>query len=149
MQTKICCRCKREKAIGEFYKHSRDGCQSMCKLCCKARSKTEAFKQYQRAYQREYSKKPEVKSKLRESKAQYRQRIDVRIKNLARRYTNLAILRGELTREPCATCGKEQGEAHHLDYEQPLMIVWLCEECHRKLHFNLKQGRMPDEKHNS
>lgn len=142
MQTKICCRCKQEKAVSEFYKHSRDGYQPMCKLCCKARSKTEDFKRYQREYQRVYSKKPEVKSKIQENKAKYRVRLDVRIKNLARRYTNLAVLRGELTREPCAICGKEQGEAHHLDYRKPIMIVWLCADCHRELHFKLKQGKL-------
>ena len=45
---------------------------------------------------------------------------------------------GELQREPCALCGQEQGEAHHLDYNEPLLIVWLCGECHRKVHIEDK-----------
>lgn len=25
-------------------------------------------------------------------------------------------------------------QAHHVDYDNPLMIVWLCIKCHRKVH---------------
>lgn len=45
-----------------------------------------------------------------------------------------AIRAGRINREPCASCGKSQVEAHHEDYSQPLLIVWLCPDCHRNIH---------------
>lgn len=36
-------------------------------------------------------------------------------------------------------CGKEQSEAHHLDYEQPLMVMWLCSDCHTQIHRLLEE----------
>lgn len=144
MKSKICGRCKQEKPISEFFKSTRDGYGSYCKDCLKEYAKEYNQKTgYYTRYQREYQKKPEVRKRRNEKRAEYRQRIDIRIKNLARKYTNLAILRGELTREPCAFCGKEQGEAHHLDYNQPLLIVWLCSDCHRELHYTIKKGEIP------
>lgn len=35
----------------------------------------------------------------------------------------------------CETCGTDKRiEAHHLDYDDPLNVIWLCNECHRELH---------------
>jgi hypothetical protein len=31
---------------------------------------------------------------------------------------------------------------HHRDYEQPLMIVWLCRSCHRREHIDIRNGRL-------
>ncbi len=25
------------------------------------------------------------------------------------------------------------GEAHHVDYERPFLVAWLCQSCHRKV----------------
>ena len=46
---------------------------------------------------------------------------------------------GRINREPCALCGQEQGEAHHEDYNEPLLIVWLCKQCHHQVHNLLKK----------
>lgn len=45
-----------------------------------------------------------------------------------------AINAGTVVRKSCIRCGAAKSEAHHLDYERPLLIVWLCMPCHRRMH---------------
>lgn len=53
----------------------------------------------------------------------------------ARNLTQAAIRRGRIQRKPCECCGGEtQVEAHHDDYTQPLVVRWLCNQCHRDWH---------------
>ena len=141
MNTKRCGKCGQTKPVSEFFKskNQKDGYRSRCKSChmedCKAYAQTGYYKRYNR----EYERKPEVRERRKLTKVEYRQRTDVRIKNMARSYTNHLIRAGKLNREPCAFCGKEQAESHHIDYTQPLIIVWLCADCHREIHINLKE----------
>ncbi|KKM98736.1 hypothetical protein LCGC14_1154820 [marine sediment metagenome] len=149
MDTKICNKCKQEKLVSEFYKSKTDkgGYRWSCKSCCreatKIYAKTGYFvrynrQYYQRAEVKEHINSPEFKERVSVKLREYNQNPDVRIKNMARWYSNNRIRAGELQREPCALCGQEQGEAHHLDYNEPLLIVWLCGECHRKVHIEDK-----------
>jgi len=39
---------------------------------------------------------------------------------------------------PCKTKG------HHVDYNFPLQIVWLCHSCHRQFHSNKLKGIKDD-----
>ncbi len=41
--------------------------------------------------------------------------------------------------ERCADCGElsDKIRAHHEDYTQPLDVLWLCRECHRRRHARL------------
>ena len=52
--------------------------------------------------------------------------------------------KGRIRREPCQFCGAEEStwgkarkagpiEAHHVDYAQPFLVVWVCFTCHRKV----------------
>lgn len=54
-----------------------------------------------------------------------------------------ALKRGEITRpEACEDCGAtgtmKNGrtiiQAHHVDYNKPLEVNWLCQRCHHKWH---------------
>jgi hypothetical protein len=56
-----------------------------------------------------------------------------RAKANARAYTQVLLKRGELVKEPCR-CGETNVEAHHPDYSQPRLVIWLCRACHRALH---------------
>lgn len=47
---------------------------------------------------------------------------------------NVAVMRGELVRQPCIECGEVKVEAHHFDYYQPLDVVWLCRLHHVEVH---------------
>lgn len=50
-----------------------------------------------------------------------------------RSYTNVLVRRGVIRRQPCAACGAE-AQAHHPDYSDPRLVIWLCQEHHRAEH---------------
>lgn len=45
-----------------------------------------------------------------------------------------ALRLGVIERQPCAVCGHEKAEAHHPNYDQPLVVKWLCRAHHKQLH---------------
>ncbi len=49
-------------------------------------------------------------------------------------YANVYKRRGRLKPEMCANCGAEKAEKHHENYDKPLIVVWLCRDCHLKRH---------------
>jgi len=65
-----------------------------------------------------------------------------RRKASCRAYTRVLIRRGHLIRKPCETCGIEPAQAHHPDYSNPRLVVWLCEDHHRQLHWRLREAPM-------
>lgn len=121
METKICGKCKREKPISDFYKSKRDRYRSRCKACGKEDNREYAKTGYYQRYFQKYSKRPYARSKY-----------------LARQYKHTALQSGKIEKQPCAICGQEQVQGHHLDYNKPLLIVWLCPKCHRELHELIK-----------
>ncbi len=46
------------------------------------------------------------------------------------------ILSGKVIKpKKCISCGKvKKLEGHHIDYDKPLEVLWLCRSCHCKLH---------------
>jgi hypothetical protein len=52
----------------------------------------------------------------------------------ARAYANVYLRRGKIERGPCADCGKPGMHMHHADYDKPLEVTWLCDECHGARH---------------
>ena len=151
---KVCGNCKRELDVTEFYKHSRDGYQSVCKECKRelgrAYNKTPRRKEYNQqfikklideGYYQNYAQKPEVKARRARQQREYSQNPKLRIRYFARWYAKRMIRNGTIEKEPCAICGKEQVEAHHPDYNEPLLIVWLCKDCHREIHKAKAEGK--------
>lgn len=51
----------------------------------------------------------------------------------ARSALNHAIRDGLMTRKNCEICNRK-AEAHHIDYNKPLVVKWLCFYHHRKEH---------------
>lgn len=45
-----------------------------------------------------------------------------------------ALRRGLLERKPCEVCGAEKTDAHHPDYDRPMLVQWLCRLHHRAVH---------------
>ncbi len=53
-----------------------------------------------------------------------------------------AIKKGVLIPQPCENCGvvgtfadgRNKVQAHHEDYNKPLEVRWLCQECHHEWH---------------
>jgi hypothetical protein len=48
--------------------------------------------------------------------------------------TQTAIRHGLLVPEPCEVCGETKVDAHHSDYNRPLVVRWLCRKHHKALH---------------
>jgi arylsulfatase A-like enzyme len=76
----------------------------------------------------------EAKKRAAERMREYRKNPETRKRNLARWMLNRKKQSGAIHSEPCTFCGKEETQAHHPDYDKPLLIVWLCGDCHRKVH---------------
>jgi len=51
-----------------------------------------------------------------------------------RKVTRRQIERGVLVREPCFVCGSVDVEAHHVHYDLPISVTWLCKKHHKELH---------------
>lgn len=45
-----------------------------------------------------------------------------------------AIAKGLIIRKACEVCGARQTDAHHDDYNKPLVIRWLCRKHHFEWH---------------
>ena len=161
MDRKTCAKCKVEKPVSEFYRRL-NGYQSGCKPChledgkaYRKEHKSELKEKHKGYYskpevkerRREYRSRTEIKKKAQEYDCnpvvkerrngrmrEYRKRPEVTVKIFARNYLNNALRDGRINKEPCALCGLEQAQGHHPDYNQPLLIVWLCRQCHSKLH---------------
>jgi hypothetical protein len=89
---------------------------------------------YFREYYKEYEKRPGVRERKLAQSRGYGERPEDKFKNRVRTRTNHFIRNGTLQREPCVVCGVEPSVAHHLDYDKPDLILWLCPEHHRKIH---------------
>jgi hypothetical protein len=44
------------------------------------------------------------------------------------------LRRGLVQPQPCEVCGETKAEAHHPDYDRPLMVQWLCRVHHKQVH---------------
>jgi len=51
-----------------------------------------------------------------------------------------AIRRGLVTPQPCEECGTERAEAHHPDYDRPMVVRWLCRRHHKAEHRKARRG---------
>lgn len=55
-----------------------------------------------------------------------------------------AIKAGTLKREVCELCGRDETEGHHDDYDEPLVVRWLCRSHHTLVHKALNDARPAD-----
>ena len=61
-----------------------------------------------------------------------------RKKDNCKSYANTYLKRGKILKLPCKICSSKKSEMHHIDYNKPLIIIWLCRRCHL-LHHKLQQ----------
>lgn len=58
----------------------------------------------------------------------------IKRQNWAVSSAHMRVKRQGIEKQPCQYCGsREKIEMHHEDYDYPLLIIWLCHECHRKV----------------
>lgn len=156
METKVCKKCGRELPISEFYVHKEmnDGHLSFCKECVRARvhkhreNNIERIREYDRnrskTEERKNQKKRQVlrvKQNQEKYKTLLKQKNNWNKKNKEKRQAHSKVekaLKIGLLNNPnkCEVCGKTncEIEAHHYDYSKPLDVIWLCTECHGKVH---------------
>jgi hypothetical protein len=48
--------------------------------------------------------------------------------------TRNLIRQGVIKKLPCEICDKNKSDGHHIDYEFPLEIIWLCRKHHKAFH---------------
>ena len=150
---RYCNKCKEEKNKSEFYRHTRDGFQAHCKSCKRVESRLRNRQPGRKLYNKKkhqewaikyakiYYQNPEVKKRRAEQMKLYRKNPQLRFKMNARWILHRALKAGKLFKEACITCGNQKSQAHHPDYNKPLLVVWLCRKCHQLEHLKA-EGRV-------
>lgn len=93
-----------------------------------------ARRERKKQFEAEYSRRPEVlASKARKMRERFK-RPDERVRMDARSATRRAVAAGALDRLPCFVCGNLRSQAHHVAYDMPLAVAWLCDAHHRQVH---------------
>lgn len=136
---KQCFKCKAVKPLSDFYKHNMmaDGHVNKCKECNKNdvtehRNKNlEKIREYDRARGKE-SKRVKATTEITRAWRAEDSRRSVAHSQVAR-----AIRNGTLVRQPCIRCAEAKTLAHHEDYDHPLVVMWLCQACHKQRHKEL------------
>ena len=137
---KECFKCKTVKPLSDFYKHSKmaDGHVNKCKECNKNdatahRNKNlEKIREYDRARGKESKRLKAATEITRAWRAE-----DAR-RHVAHSAVARAIRNGTLVRQPCVRCAETKSLAHHEDYDHPLVVMWLCQACHKQRHKELR-----------
>jgi ribosomal protein S27AE len=140
---KECFKCKTVKPLSNFYKHSQmaDGHVNKCKECNKNdvtahRNKNlEKVREYDRARGKESKRLKAATEITRAWRAE-----DAR-RNVAHSAVARAIRNGTLVRQPCVRCAETKSLAHHEDYDHPLVVMWLCQACHKQRHKELRSNK--------
>jgi hypothetical protein len=140
IRSKECFKCKTVKPLTEFYKHNQmaDGHVNKCKECNKNdvtahRNKNlEKVREYDRARGKE-SKRIKAATEITRAWRAVDARRKVAHSSVAR-----AIRDGTLVRQPCVRCAEAKSLAHHEDYDHPLVVMWLCQACHKQRHKELR-----------
>lgn len=127
-----CNKCHETKSQDEFYPRNR-----VCKECTKAR-----VAEYQRGIgkqvankaKRKYDLTDKGKAALARAKGNYLN--SHRDRQRCRWAVKRAVKAGRLVRpQLCELCScKCRLHAHHPDYGKPLLVEWLCSDCHVQWH---------------
>lgn len=135
--TKTCFKCHVEKDINEFYSHPAmlDGHLNKCKECTRSdvRSNRCANVERYRAYDRQRGFRGGSKPRNENKTAWIERNPEKRAAHLA---VEQALKDGRLVKpEVCEICDRSLPLAgHHTDYSEPLVVVWLCDGCHKDVH---------------
>ncbi len=136
---KTCFKCKTEKPIEDFYRHSAmtDGHLGKCKECAKTDVTKNRIVNLDRirAYDLERAKLPHRRAQAARIVREYGKKYPGRRK--ANSSVTNAVRDGRLIKpEHCEDCGESHNRihGHHEDYSKPLDVDWLCPPCHKQRH---------------
>lgn len=126
---KKCIDCGFVGDVNSFGKHnmSRDGYDPYCRKC---RNKRTA------KYRNKKINDPKYKEQQKIAHKNWKNGLSDTEKNKfkCRQICNRAIRAGKIKKENCFLCNDDKCEAHHIDYDYPLNVIWLCKKCHYKVH---------------
>jgi len=137
---KTCFKCNIKKELSEFYKHPRmsDGHVNKCKDC----NKKDVSKNYIKNidHYKSYEQTEERKKAHNERSSKFCKRYRKLNPKKYRAHTMVgsSIKSGFLIKpNTCSECeSKKHIHAHHDDYDKPLIVRWLCANCHTSWHKN-------------
>jgi hypothetical protein len=145
---KRCTKCGIKRDENEFYKSKSnvDGLHNSCKICWKLRRKEKYIekreqvriqcRKYYLANQEELKKRSRLyqKKERTQKTREYREKNPEKYK--ARYAVSNALAKGKISKdEICTICKTEcKLQAHHEDYSKPLDVIWVCVDCHAKIH---------------
>lgn len=135
---KPCCACKIIKPLSEFYSTKRINNKiwysGRCKPChlehCKNLRNSDHGKKVYKEWKQSESGKISVKKRMEKWREKNKE------KRKAHSAISNAIRDNRLKRKPCRLCNSPNGEAHHLSYDDPYNIDWICKSCHVKIHYS-------------
>ena len=151
-EVKVCIKCGAGKEPSEFHRDKvrSDGRVTICKQC-KAeydreyrKKNMERHRKRKRKYYathhseiikaaRDYRKTIEGKAVQKRATTKWREQNPEKYK--AYNEVSMAVAAGRICGVACAVCGATHSlEAHHLDYNKPLDVTWLCMGHHKELH---------------
>jgi hypothetical protein len=135
---KVCFKCKQEKPLDEFYRHSQmgDGHLNKCNECTKKDVAEHRDKNIDaiREYDRSRARLPHRVLKHNEVFKKYCIEHPEKVKAVDA--ANNAMRSGVIKKLPCVVCGTtERLEKHHSDYSKPLEVVFLCSVHHKAVHY--------------
>ena len=134
---KTCCACKEIKPLAEFYEYSRPtsiGYSARCRPCHLEHCRELRNSEHGKEVYRKWTKSETGSTSIQKRMATWRDKN--KEKRRAHSAISNAIRDNRLKRIPCRICGIENGEAHHLSYDDPYNVDWLCKSCHVKIHYS-------------
>lgn len=91
----------------------------------------EKFREYNREYNRIWRRDFGYENET-NSKDRYPE------KETARKLLRYAVRLGFLKIRNCEVCNSNKSQAHHLDYNKPLEVIWFCPLHHAEIHKSIK-----------
>ena len=92
------------------------------------------YRKQQAARNRAWEQSPERLVKRAAQMRAYRKTERYKKMQAAHGSVKRAIKSGALYRMSCEVCGITETEAHHMDYDKPLEVNWLCKKHHVERH---------------
>lgn len=123
---KHCCKCKRtlDECVLMISSKCRNSVSYVCRPC-----NTLRLQEYRK------TKRGKERTRIAVAKSMHK----FYYKQLARSRLNEALKRGLVTKPAQCQCGSLKVEAHHENYEMPLLVKWLCRACHADIHRVLEE----------
>jgi hypothetical protein len=145
---KTCKKCLRTLPLSDFYPHKQmgDGHLSFCKECVKNRvlghraANLDRIRAYDRKRGRSAHRLADTRERRRQldsaTKGAYSKHWNDKNKHKKRAQglVHDHLRAGKIEKQPCLVCNNSKVEAHHPDYSQPLVFIWLCRKHHGEVH---------------